>query len=497
MGTYLLSVDNGGTYIKAAVLKPDGSQVGLARARNVISHPAPGTAEIDLEEFWEVNCRVISQVLSETGIAASDIGVVGFSGQGKGMYLVDAAGHPLFRGLTSSDGRARPYAERWKTDGTDESVYDLIYQGSSGGKPQTQLRWLKDNKRDIYDQARWCFSMKDYLTFRLTGVAEAGMAATSTTNLVNLHTLAYDQRLFEAYGIEEAFNKMPPLRWDTEIVGEVTPEAAAATGLVAGTPVSAGMFDVNASAIAMGVVDDGPIAMICGTHGVNIYLAREPVTNGSVKLNSTYAIPGWYQIEEGYTGSTGSLEWVLDQLFDRASEPRLYERVSAMVASVDPAASKVVYLPFLSGWRDAKPATGCFCGLRPETGKPELLRAAYEGACFFHALQIEHLLANRERPAEILMAGGATSSAVWVQMFADVLRIPIRVTSDTEMGTKGVAITASVAAGIHPSIEEAVAAMVRPGELVEPHAAVEEIYAEKLECFRALVAALDPVWTRM
>ena len=84
-----------------------------------------------------------------------------------------------------------------------------------------------------------------------------------------------------------------------------------------------------------------------------------------------------------------------------------------------------------------------------------------------------------------------------MQMFADVLRIPIRVTSDTEMGTKGVAITTSVAAGIHPSIEEAVAAMVRPGELVEPHAAVEEIYAEKLECFRALVAALDPVWTRM
>ena len=497
MKDYLLCVDNGGTYIKAAIVDRTGAQVGLAKARNVIEHPRPRTAEIDLERFWQVNCELIREVLAQTGVAPEDIACVGFSGQGKGIYLVDAEGKPVYKGLTSSDARALPYVNAWKTDGTDDSVYDLIYQGSSAGKPQSQMRWLKDNEPKAYAAARWLFSMKDYLSFRLTGVPVAGMGAMSSTNLLNLNTWTYDKRLFEAYGIEETFSKMPPLKWDTEIVGTVSAESAAATGLLEGTPVSAGMFDVSASVLAMGVTSEEPLAMITGTHGVNIYLARKPVTNGTIKLNSLYSLEGFYQIEEGYPGSSGALEWVLDQLFDREAEPDLYGTVNEMVASVDPAASKVVFLPFLSGWRDAKPATGCFLGLRPETGKPELLRAVYEGAVFFHCLQIEHLLANRTRPEQILMAGGATNSSVWVQMFADALQMPISVVSGEEMGVKGVAITASVAAGMYESIEDAVAAMVHPGTLVQPNPELAEVYAAKLETFRTLVDTLAPVWELM
>ncbi|MBQ6395952.1 MAG: carbohydrate kinase [Atopobiaceae bacterium] len=497
MARYILGVDNGGTYIKAALLDGNGTQLALARVRNVIEHPGGGRAELDLDAFWQANCEAIRTVIAESGIDAEEIAVVSFAGQGKGMYLVDAEGEPVYPGLTSSDGRARSYADRWKTEGTDESVYSLCYLASSGGKPQTQLRWLKDNEPEVYERIRWVFSMKDYLVFRLTGVAVAGMGAMSGTNLVNLNTCAYDERLFEAFGIPECFGKMPPLKWDTERVGCVSEQAAEQTGLVAGTPVSAGMFDVNASAIAMGVIDGGPIAMITGTHGVNVYLAKAPVSDGSVKLNSLYSLEGFYQIEEGYPGSSGALEWVLDRLYGTDRSQDVYDEVNALVASIDPASSKAVFLPFFSGWRDAKPATAAFLGLLEDTGSAELLTAAYEGACFFHALQIEHLLASRERPEEILMAGGATNSDVWVQMFADVLQIPIRVCKGEEMGVKGLAITSSVAAGIHGSIREAVDAMVEPGTLVEPRPDLAGVYAGKLETFRALIGALDPLWTRM
>ena len=493
----MLCVDDGGTYVKAALVDAAGRQLALERERNVVRHPRPRAAEVDLEELWQVNCRLVRRLLEGVGEDAGRVAVVAVSGQGKGTYLVDGEGRPVWRGLTSSDARALPYVSAWKADGTDEALYGLVCQGSSAGKPQAQLRWIRDHEREAYDAARWVFSMKDYLNFRLTGVARDGMAAMSTTNLVNLRTLDYDRRLFEAYGIPEAFDKMPPLAWDTELVGGVTAEAARATGLAEGTPVAAGMFDVNASVLAMGVVEPGPVAMICGTHGVNVRLAREPVTDGSVKLNSVFSLPGLYQVEEGYPGSTGSLEWVLDQLFDRDAEEGLYERVSEMVAGVDPRDSRVVFLPLLSGWRDAKLATGAFLGLRADTGKAELLRAAYEGAALFHAVQMGHLLAGCEPPERIRMAGGATRSRVWVQTFADALQVPIEVVEGDEMGVRGLAITASVAAGVHGSVEEAVRAMVRPGSVVGPDASLADVYAEKLGTFASAIETMGPLWERL
>ena len=125
------------------------------------------------------------------------------------------------------------------------------------------------------------------------------------------------------------------------------------------------------------------------------------------------------------------------------------------------------------------------------------LRAVYEGVAFSHRTHIDKLLTTRERPAAIRMAGGAANSPVWVQMFADALQMPISVVSGEEMGVKGVAITASVAAGMYESIEDAVAAMVHPGTLVQPNPELAEVYAAKLETFRTLVDTLAPVWELM
>ena len=108
-----------------------------------------------------------------------------------------------------------------------------------------------------------------------------------------------------------------------------------------------------------------------------------------------------------------------------------------------------------------------------------------------------HLLAGCEPPERIRMAGGATRSHVWVQTFADVLQVPIEVVEGDEMGVRGLAITASVAAGVHGNVEEAVRAMVRPGSVVGPDASLADVYAEKLETFASAIEAMGPLWERL
>ncbi len=493
MEKYLLSVDNGGTYIKAVILNTKGEQIALAKDKNCIEHPGPNMATVDQEKMWQIDCSLIKEVLKESRINPSQIACVGFAGQGKGLYTVDKDGKSFMLGRTSSDSRAKSYADLWKNDGTDEKLYSKIYQVASGGKPHSILRQIKDNDRDNYDRIAYVFSMKDFLVYRMTGNPIGGMSAMSGTNLVNLDTKQYDKSLFEAYGIEEMFDKMPPLKFDYELAGYVSKEASLQCGLDEGTPVSCGMFDVNASAIAMGVTNDEPVIIITGTHGINAYLSEKPVGNGTVKLNSIYPVDGYYQIEEGYPASSGSLEWVLDRLYG-SEHGDIYDEVNKLVESVDPAASKVMFMPYFSGWRDDKKASACFFGLKSEHNNAHMLRAVYEGVVFSHCLQIDHLLANRPKPDKFLMAGGATNSAVWVQMFADVLQTAIQLVPAEEMGAKGVAIMSSVTAGIYQNVDEAVRAMCRPGEIVLPNPDKAEVYQDKLNNYKKMMEAMTDLW---
>ena len=92
MGRYVIGVDNGGTFIKAALYDEHGRMVSLAREASRTIIPEPGRVEINLNELWAINCRCIAQVLAESGVPAGEVECVGFAGQGKGVYAVDSNG---------------------------------------------------------------------------------------------------------------------------------------------------------------------------------------------------------------------------------------------------------------------------------------------------------------------------------------------------------------------------------------------------------------------
>lgn len=495
MGKYVIGVDNGGTFIKAALFDKNGTQIAIEKEPGVAAVARNGYVELDQERLWEVNCECVSRLIKTSGTDPAEIECIGIAGQGKGLYLVGDDGASIRTAITSADGRSWEYVERWKKDGTADKIFGYTNQGLYTSHPVSILAWMKDHEPENYEKIRWVFSMKDFLVYRMTGTAVGDYCNQSGGSFINLAAGAYEPEILKLLGIPEIVDKLPPLMHSAEVCGCVTGEAARRLGCLEGTKVVAGMFDVDASAIAMGVTGESELCMITGTCSVNAYIAREPVTNHSVLMNSYYCIPGYYFIEEGSNTSAGVLEWVGDILYpaEKKNGP-VYELFNETVERCKPDRSQAVFLPFLYGAATDSRSRGVWLGMSPVDTREDLVRAAYEGVVFSHKWHVDRLMKNRTAPKAVRMTGGATHSAVWVQMFADVLQLPVEVVEGQELGVKGAAMAAAIGAGFYSDFEEAAKAGITVRKTVYPNPDNREIYEKKYERYLAAAENLGAVW---
>lgn len=501
MRNYFLGVDNGGTLARAALCDKDGKEIAVVSYPTRLLTPAPGQTERDLTEFWEATARCIREVMAAAGIRPDEVACVACCGHGKGLYLIDREGLPLANGIISTDTRAHEYLALWNRDGTAERVRELTCQSILVSQPCALLRWMKDHRPEIYGRIGTVFEAKDYIRYRLTGEAYGEMTDFSGTNLVNLYTRDYDARLFDWFGIPEMADKMPPLRSALDLCGRVTEEAAALCGLEPGIPVAGGMFDIDACALAAGVTDEENLCVIAGTWSINEYISPSPVTDGTVAMNSFFCMPEYYLIEESSPTSAGNLAWLAKNVLDTdkaAAEQAgtsVYKRFDELAEGADRAAD-VYYLPYIFGSQDHPCARGAFIGMNAQTTKAQMIRAVLEGVVFNHRMHVDKLLESRKQnpPRCIRLAGGAAHSPLWVQMFADILGLPVETILSNELGTLGCAINGAVTCGMYGSLKEAAAHMVHVGRLVQPDASAAADYERKYRVFTHLAQALHPVW---
>jgi len=498
---YYMGLDNGGTTTKAALYTAEGKEVGVVSADTETESLKPDYAERDMEAMWQANCHVIRSLLQKTGVSGTDIRSVAICGHGKGLYLWGKDGKPARKGIGSTDNRAWEYPLKWERDGTAEKVFSLSCQHIMPCQPVSLLAWLKDHEPQTLENIQWIFSCKDYVRFRLTGEAYGEYSDYSGSNLVNLHTRAYDRDLMALFGLADLMDALPPLKSAAEVCGTVSEEAAALTGLAAGTPVAGGLFDIDACALAVGITDDTHICMIAGTWSINEYIRKTPVTDGTAWMNSLFAMKEYYLIEECSPTSAGNQEWILKTLVpemlheaaERGQNP--YDEINRQIASISPDTFCPVFLPFILGTNVHPNAKGCFIGIGANHTRAHILRAVYEGVCFSHKYHLDKLLKTRQDlPQAIRLSGGVTKSKVWTQMFADVMEIPVETVSAREAGALGSAMCAAVAAGDHPSIESAVQAMTRVSETVLPDPQAAEAYQEKYALYLKAIEGLDGIW---
>ena len=204
---YLMGIDNGGTFSKAAIFDEDGNQISVASKSTKMLTPKPGYTEKDMEELWEVNVAVVKEAIEKSEINPVDIAGVSFSGHGKGLYMVGFDGKPSYNGLPSTDMRAWQQVERWYQDGTNKKVYEKTFQEILAVQPVSLLAWFKENEPEVLANTKYIFAVKDYIRYRMTGEAHTEMTDCSGSNLVNLTTGQHDKELMELFGLEDCYDK--------------------------------------------------------------------------------------------------------------------------------------------------------------------------------------------------------------------------------------------------------------------------------------------------
>lgn len=467
----VVGLDCGSTVTKAVVYDRAGTALGSASAATEHSLPRPHWVERDMEALWRSSAETIRGALADAGVPADAVRAVATTGHGDGVYLVRADGDPVRPGILSLDSRAVPLLREWESDGTLDRAMEATGQHPLVAAPAALLAWLDRNEPDSVAATRWIMSCKDWVKFRLTGVATADLTEASES-FTDHRTQRYSDAALAVYHLERLRDALPPALGSGEVAGTVTAAAAEATGLAVGTPVVAGVHDVDAAALGSGCVRPGDLAVVAGTYSINEVIADEPVPDPRWYTRNFVDYGRWLHMAISPASAT-NLEWFVRHLCpdevaaaERAGRSP-FAFVDAAVRDVPDDPHDVLFLPFLYGSPQSRDSGAAFVGLHGWHDRRHALRAVLDGVVFNHRVHIDAL---RERfPVEkARLAGGGARAPYWAQLFADALGLRVEVADVPEAGTLGAAVCAMTGAGWHDSITAAVDALDLPIVSYEP-----------------------------
>ena len=476
--TLLAGLDVGTSSVKGLLVSAaDGEVVARAEVEHPLSTPHPGWAEQDPEDWW-AGAQAVLRALGDAGEVAS----IGLTGQMHGLVALDARGRVLRPAMLWNDGRTGAECAEIEERIGLEALIAHTGNRALTGFTAPKLRWLARHEPDVYARIDRVLLPKDYVRLRLCGEYATDVADASGTLLFDVARRRWSEAVVEALEVDPGW--LPAALESPELSGATADR---------GIPVAAGAGDQAAGALGVGVDRPGPASVVLGTSGVVFAASDAFAADAAARVHAfCHAVPGAWHSMGVMLSAAGSLRW----LRDVAAPATAYDELLAEAARWEPGVEGLTFLPYLAGERTphADPdARASFTGLSLRHDRGALARAVLEGvACGLRdGLDLVSELSGR--PVLGRVSGGGARSRLWLQILASVLELPLQRTAVDEGASFGAALLGGVASGAYADVHEAVAACVRPREVVEPVAAWVEPYRELRERFVALYPALRAI----
>lgn len=499
MATKLLGIDIGTGGTRAIVIDDKGRVVGSAtHEHQPFASTQTGWAEQDPDDWWEACKAAIRQVLQLTGISGEEIACCGLTGQMHGAVLLDDADRVLRPAIIWCDQRTAEECRALTSRIGAERLIQLTCNPALTNFTLTKLLWVREHEPDIWKRFRSFLLPKDYVRLRLTGVRAIDMADASGTLLLDVARRKWSGPMLDVAGLTE--DCLPKLYESPDLVGALTPQSAAETGLKAGTPVVAGAGDQAAGAVGMGIVQPGAVSATIGTSGVVFAASDRPALDPKGRIHTfCHAVPGRWHVM-GVTQAAGlSLRWFRDTFgagTDDGRDP--YERLCDEAANVAPGCDGVIWTPYLMGERTPHldpNARASLVGLAANHGRGHIIRAILEGVAF-SLRDTFTIFQEMSVPVEaVRLGGGGAHSPLWRQIQADVYGQSVEIVEAEEGAAYGAAILAGVGAGAWPTVDAACKSVVRVAKRVAPDpcgvAAMDRQYRAYRKVYPALAHIVD------
>ncbi|MDA8219135.1 MAG: FGGY family carbohydrate kinase [Dehalococcoidales bacterium] len=505
---YLLGIDVGTTNTKAVVFDPAaGKVVAVADRPTVTRHPKPEWGEYDPAQLWE---GIVATVREATAGRADSIKAVAVASMAEAGVPIDRDGRYLYPIIVWNDPRSEPQTRRWHDWLGPKRVFEITGQAIQVKYTVNKLLWLRDNEPEVIRHTHKWLCIEDFALWKFSGTYATDYSVASRTMAFDQRARRWSSEMLGRAGF--AADLMPEPHPSGTVVGQVTPQAAAETGLSPDTLVVTGGHDHLCGAFAAGNVGPGSLLDSMGTAEACLLVTDSFSTDQRLidrgYCQYAYVMPDHYVVHFGIVASGEVLDWLVTQLWPEAAESaegrrRAFAAALAAAEAVPPGSEGVFWLPHLRGiatpWRDEL-SKAAMVGLTPAHGRGHFVRALLEGMSYWMRENLESLgeIIPVAREAELTAIGGSTRAALWMQTRADVTGRPVKIVEVPQAVAVGAALLAGVGAGVFPSYEAATESVVRSATVYEPDPARHRAYSNYYEAvYRELYPTLKSVNQRI
>ena len=486
-----IGIDLGTSSVKLILTDETGKVLAEAGEDYALLQPRPGWKEIDPETWWDAFCRAMDSLLKDAD--GRNVAGIGVTGQMHTVVLLDENGKSIRPALMWNDTRTRNLIPgmRERVVGKEAlSIRGIL----STGSPAANLLWLRREEPENFRRLYKFLIGPDYLVYRLTGAYGTDYCEASTSSLYDSLSRKWSPLMREIVRLPE--NVYPEVRGSAEIAGTVLPEIAERFGLNPAAKVLTGTGDNPAAAIATGCLGAGYPVFSLGTSGVLMFPRKKPDFESKGK-NILFSFDGeiFYTLVQGVVQSCGSgYNWWNRSVlglsdFSGADRDIDVERLGE---------NRVLFYPHLVGDKTiyADPSLrGAFIGLSTDASRADLTQAVMEGVAFALKELTEAMRLTPENLRNLKTIGGGSRSAVWMQILADVLNLPVERMEGSTGAGYGMALLAAYSCGAVPSLERLAAGAVTVKGRFEPRTRNAALYEEQYGRYRRIhdaLKAIDP-----
>ena len=457
----IVGIDVGTTAVKAVAIDADGTVLAREKESYELSTPQPGWAEQDPDDWVRAAERALSRL---------DATSVGFSGQMHGLVALGGDDAPLRPAILWNDQRTGAECAEIERRIGLERLIELTGNRALAGFTAPKLLWLRAHEPNVYARIRSILLPKDYVRMKLLGERAIDVADASGTLLFDVAQRHWSDEVLDA--LEVPHEWLPPVHE---------------------SPAIAGAGDQAAGALGVGVTGPGPVSVVLGTSGVVFGVLDRFEADAEARVHVfCHAVPGTWHAMGVMLSAAGSLQWLHDAVAPDASFDALMDEA----AKWPPGCEGLLFAPYLAGERTphADPdARGAFVGLSLRHDRGALVRAVLEGVAYGLRDSLELLRALGVRPDVGRISGGGARSALWREIVASVLDLPLETVAVEEGSAYGAALLAGCRDGTFSDPRAAVERCVRAAGTTDPQPSWVSAYEEGYARFRRLYPALRPL----
>ena len=500
----ILGLDIGTTGCKAVVFDTDGSVLSLAAREYSILTPHPNWAEQDAEQVWQLAWDALREAVAKTPHDPPT--AVALSVQGEAIIPVDADGRALRPAILGMDTRTGD-ENLWLADRFGaESLFRRTGMPLHTINTLPKLLWLKRHDPAVWKVAHQFLLYEDFFLRRLTGRATISHCLASRTQMYDLSAGDWADELLTPCGIER--ERLAPLAPDSGgIIGSLRSELARGLDIQKELLLASGGHDQACAALGSGVVHPGLAMVSTGTAEVVEVAMASPALNETLRHGNVsvyrHVVPGLYlAMTLNHSGGL-LLRWFRDTFCSVECEKAKStgkDPYDLMLAKAPDKPTGIMVLPHFSGSGTPSLDTsskGAIIGLTFGADRSAIAKAILEGLTFELRINLDLLREGGVAIDELHAVGGGARSDLWLQLKADICRVPLRVPQVVEAACLGAGLLAATATGLYATLESAVAQTVRFQKRVEPECGSSLAYDERYQLYQQLYPTLIPLLRKL